>query len=189
MNEFAKWTPTLRVVPYSGDAASRKIIEDYELFSPSGQQLKTQVVVTTYEVLANNVALFRRVTRWECLVVDEGQRIKGGDTGKLWSALAGLNINQRILLTGTPLNNNLGELYNLLEFINPREQISAEKREEEVTPKLIEEVRGLLKPYFLRRTKGQVLNLPPINVVSLEVSLTPIARQLCTSPFDRLGAG
>ena len=51
-------------------------------------------------------------------MVDEGQRLKGGEGGKLFDAIKALNISHRILLSGTPLNNNLPELFNLLGFIS-----------------------------------------------------------------------
>lgn len=116
IREFAKWSPKLRVVPYMGDATSRSIIEDFEMFD--NKTLKCHVVLCTYESLTNNINVFKRISRWECLVVDEGQRLKGGSKGLLFKAINSLIICHRIILTGTPLNNNLGELYNLLSFIS-----------------------------------------------------------------------
>lgn len=131
MREFARWAPSMRIVPYNvrsalsssllpllvfvltplvsqGDADSRKIIEKYELFDASGS-LKTHVVLVTYEALQGNTAVLRKVDRWDTLVVDEGQRLKSGKDSQLFSAIASLNIGHRILLSGTPLNNNLRE--------------------------------------------------------------------------------
>ncbi|GAA5891901.1 hypothetical protein JCM5296_003266 [Sporobolomyces johnsonii] len=187
MREFAKWAPNMRVVPYSGDADSRRIVEKYELFAPTGT-LKAHVVLATYEALEKNVSVFKKVKRWDCLVVDEGQRLKSGKSGQLWRAILELNISQKILLTGTPLNNNLTELFNLLSFIDPRNFADVDalaRRFEELTPELVEEVRELLKPYFLRRTKNLVLNLPPLTEVVVPVSMTVLQRQIYRGVLQR----
>lgn len=75
------------------------------------------VVLATYEALEKNIHVFRAVQRWDCLVVDEGQRLKAGEGNALHDALKTLEIGHRILLSGTPLNNNIVELFNLLSFI------------------------------------------------------------------------
>ncbi|BGP05427.1 Chromatin remodeling factor mit1 [Rhodotorula toruloides] len=187
MREFDKWAPTMRVVPYNGDGESRKIIEDYELFDSRGS-LKTHVVLATYEAVQGNARVFRRVDRWDCLVVDEGQRLKGGKDSQLYNAIASLRIAQRVILSGTPLNNNLRELFNLLAFINPAEFTDIEaltRRFAELTPELVEEVREMLKPYFLRRTKDLVLNLPPLLEVVVPVSMTVLQRQIYRGILER----
>lgn len=188
VREFERWSPQMRVVPYSGDAESRRIIEDYELFDYSGNSLKTHVVLATYEALEKNIHVFRKVARWDCLVVDEGQRLKSGPGGLLFDALSTLNINHRILLSGTPLNNNLQELFNLLNFIDPskwdnREELT--ERYAELTPEKVEEVRAILKPYFLRRTKDLVLNLPPLTEIVVPVSMTVLQRQIYRGILER----
>ena len=93
------------------------------MFEPNGS-LKTHVVLATYEALQGNGAVFRRVPRWDCLVVDEGQRLKGGKASQLYSVIDTLRIGHRVILSatptlsvlthclyfiGTPLNNNLRE--------------------------------------------------------------------------------
>ena len=81
MREFKKWAPPeMVVVPYVGDAESRKIIAKYELLA--GDNLRAHVVVTTFEVFTNNRAIFAKVPRFDCMVIDEGQRLKGGEDGK-----------------------------------------------------------------------------------------------------------
>ncbi|GAA5831036.1 hypothetical protein JCM11251_005118 [Rhodosporidiobolus azoricus] len=180
LREFARWAPAMRVVPYNGDAESRRIVEQYELFD-SGGSLKTHVVLVTYEALHGNARVFRRVGRWECIVIDEGQRLKSGNSSQLYTAIESLNICQRVLLSGTPLNNNLREVFNLLAFINPKEIPDVDtlaERFAELTPALVEEVRAMLKPYFLRRTKNLVLNLPPLNETVVPVTMTVLQRQI-----------
>lgn len=75
----------------------------YELFSDgtvSDQQLRTHVVLTTYECLAADTAIFKRVPRWEALVVDEAQRLKSGPKNLLWRMLKTLRFGHTVLLTG-----------------------------------------------------------------------------------------
>jgi SNF2 family DNA or RNA helicase len=82
LREFAKWAPRLRVVPFNGDAKSRDIIRQYELYHDSVRSgftnLKFEVLVTTYETLIGKdfSSVFKSVPRWELLIVDEGQRCK-----------------------------------------------------------------------------------------------------------------
>ncbi|GAA5979555.1 hypothetical protein JCM10908_002967 [Rhodotorula pacifica] len=187
LREFARWAPTMRVVPYNGDGESRKIVEDFEMFDPNGS-LKTHVVLATYEALQGNGAVFRRVPRWDCLVVDEGQRLKGGKASQLYSVINTLRIGHRVILSGTPLNNNLRELFNLLAFINPNDYPDVESvtnRFADLTPELVEEVRVLLKPYFLRRTKDLVLNLPPLLEVVVPVTMTSLQRRVYRGVLER----
>lgn len=154
--------------------------------------MSSDVVLATYEAIANNISVFRKVARWDCLVVDEGQRLKGGRLsaskefpGKsLYEALQTLNVSHRILLTGTPLNNTIVELFNLLRFIGgyPPSSTSHHTKDGDADPKnselgdttsvteeylvldapKIEKIRTILKPYLLRRTKDMVLDLPPL---------------------------
>jgi chromodomain-helicase-DNA-binding protein 4 len=81
--EFQTWAPNVRAVPYYGEAASRDIIRNYEIFqssATSGQtKLKLHVLITTYETFLTKhewASVFKAPTRWETLVIDEGQRRK-----------------------------------------------------------------------------------------------------------------
>lgn len=141
------------------------MIEAFELFPNATRDLYGHVVITTYETALANATTLRKVARWELVIVDEAQRLKGGESKKLTKALNELTFRTRILLTGTPLNNNVTELFHLLSFIdydswpNP---VKAAKEFETLTPEKVEEIRNILRPYMLRRTKEQVLDLPPL---------------------------
>ncbi|BGP37318.1 hypothetical protein JCM10449v2_001223 [Rhodotorula kratochvilovae] len=190
MREFAKWAPTMRVVPYNGDGESRKIIEDYELFDDRGS-LKTHVVLATYEAVASNARVFRKVARWDCLVVDEGQRLKAGPDSQLYGAIDSLRVAQRVILSGTPLNNNIKELFNLLAFINPDEYDDVDALVEEyaeLTPARVDEIRKMLQPFFLRRTKDLVLKLPPLLELVVPVSMTVLQRRIYRGILERNAA-
>ena len=81
VREFERWAPNLRVVPFYGDAKSREVIKEYELYHPTVAKQTTgakyHVLVTTYETITNardSMSVFKSTPRWEALVVDEGQR-------------------------------------------------------------------------------------------------------------------
>ena len=105
------------------------------------------------------------------------------DHGLLFKKLNELNVSHRVIMTGvsavyfglesavythiifqTPLNNNIRELFNLMNFLDPNEWGDLERLEkdhQELTEDLVKELHNRLRPYFLRRLKGQVLQLPP----------------------------
>lgn len=103
----------------------------YELDGgPGNQEPRFDVVVTSYEIAIVEAFALRKF-RWAAMVVDEGQRLKNRDS-KLFTKIKDVRADHRLLLSGTPLQNNLGELFNLLEFMllpqfkgKDREQIQA----------------------------------------------------------------
>ncbi len=126
------------------------------------------VLVCSYGLLNRNVELLEKVA-WESLVVDEAQAIKNPTT-KRWKALMRLKGHNRIALTGTPIENHLGELWSIFSFINPgmfgsvghfQQKYIVPIENQESKPAL-QALRTLVKPYILRRLKSQVLEaLPP----------------------------
>lgn len=107
--ECAKWIPDLKTVTITGTSAARAITERYELFPLGGNDMAAHVVVATYNAAEKATSLLNRVPRWEAIIVDEGQRLKSGDKGGLFRSLTSLKSAHRILMSGTPLNNNLRE--------------------------------------------------------------------------------
>ncbi|GAA5908737.1 uncharacterized protein JCM6883_004156 [Sporobolomyces salmoneus] len=187
LREFEKWAPELRTVAYNGDKKSRSIIEEYELFASNGD-LKTHVVITTYETFKNEPNTFAKCTRWDCVVIDEGQALKSGEGNKLWTSFSKLRIGMKLLLTGTPLNNTLRELYNLLNFLDPARFADVDDLADprkELTNERVNAIRDDLRPYMLRRTKDQVLNLPPLGEFVVPVNLTPLQRQLYKGVLEK----
>ncbi|KAF8560206.1 hypothetical protein OG21DRAFT_38190 [Imleria badia] len=186
VREFSRWAPRLRVVPFFGEAKSRDVIMRYELFHESKREPKYHVLVTTYETVTNPrdfTAIFKSVGRWEILVVDEGQRLKS-DSNILFKKLNELKPIHRIIMTGTPLNNNIRELFNLMNFLDSDEwqDLEAlEKEYEELSEDLVRQLHVRLKPYFLRRMKSEVLQLPPKNEVIIPLSMTPLQREIYRS--------
>ncbi|WOO77567.1 Chromodomain-helicase-DNA-binding protein 4 [Vanrija pseudolonga] len=185
VREFEKWVPHLRVVPYYGVASSRKVVSKFELYHKGAQNkaagLKAHVVLTTYDMITSSeFAVFSRMPRWEVVIVDEGQRLKS-NSSLIFNRLKTLNSVHRILLTGTPLNNNLREIFNLLNFLDPesfRYLEELEERFENLTESLILELHEMIKPYILRRVKADVLKLPPKVEIIVPISLTPAQKVL-----------
>lgn len=185
--EIKHWAPTLRVVTYFGSSEARKLSQKYELFPEKGKDLKCHVVVTSYDAAQDDE--FRKVFRgihWQGLIVDEGQRLKN-DKNILYNALSNLNAPFKVLLTGTPLQNNARELFNLLQFLDPSVDAAALELEyTELTKENVRRLHDMLRPFFLRRTKAQVLTfLPPMAQIIVPVTLTVLQKKLYKSILAR----
>ncbi|OTA95097.1 hypothetical protein M434DRAFT_232502 [Hypoxylon sp. CO27-5] len=184
--ELKDWAPGLRVVAYHGGKAAQDLAYAYELF-PEGLKagMKAHVVIMSYEAASTLKGPFYSV-KWAGLIVDEGQRLKNDET-QLYKSLVDLDIPCRILLTGTPLQNNKRELFNLLQFIDPKH--NAEELDTKyavLTGENLPELHNLIRPYFLRRTKAQVLRfLPPMAQVIVPVTMTVLQEKLCRSIMSR----
>ena len=178
--EITHWAPGLRVVTYFGSAKARELANKFELFPDKPGDLRCHVVVTSYDAAQDEACqrVFKKIN-WAALIVDEGQRLKN-DENILYNALAQLKLPFKILLTGTPLQNNQRELFNLLQFLD--ERVDAERLEEqyaELNKENVAELHELLRPFFLRRTKAQVLTfLPPMAQIIVPVTMSPLQKEL-----------
>ncbi|KAE8328355.1 PHD/FYVE-zinc-finger like domain-containing protein [Aspergillus sergii] len=181
--EIKAWVPSIRVVTYYGSSFSRQLAQKYEMFNEGSHDLRCHVVVTSYETMADDAS--RRVLAkipWAGLVVDEGQRLKN-DKSQLYESLSRIHFPFKLLLTGTPLQNNTRELFNLLQFCDPTK--NAEELEEEygiLSKENIPELHNMIRPFFLRRTKAQVLTfLPPVVQIIVPVSMSVVQKKLYKS--------
>ncbi|BFZ54477.1 hypothetical protein PYCC9005_001514 [Savitreella phatthalungensis] len=186
--ECQKWAPDMRVCAYYGERVARDIIEQFEMVhnDVEGKPLKVNVLITSYSCVEQSPALLRRY-KWACLVVDEGQRLKN-DESILFKALSDFDVNLRILLTGTPLQNNTKELFNLLQFLDPAKMNAREleDRFDIERQESLSELHKLLQPYFLRRTKAQVLKfLPKKNEVIVPVTMSSLQKSLYKSILSK----
>ncbi|KAG5029239.1 protein CHROMATIN REMODELING 4-like isoform X1 [Glycine soja] len=182
--EFELWAPNVNVVEYHGCAKARAIIRQYEWHAnnPSGLNKKTEaykfnVLLTTYEMVLADSSHLRGVP-WEVLVVDEGHRLKNSES-KLFSLLNTFSFQHRVLLTGTPLQNNLGEMYNLLNFLQPASfpslSLFEEKFNDLTTAEKVDELKKLVAPHMLRRLKKDAMqNIPPKTERMVPVELSSI---------------
>ncbi|KAI7553411.1 SNF2 family DNA-dependent chromodomain-containing ATPase, partial [Hortaea werneckii] len=181
--EIKRWAPSLRVVAYYGSKESRDLAYRHELFPQGAKDLCCHVVVTSYDAAADeNCRKFFRSVPWQGLIVDEGQRLKN-DKNMLYSALGALKAPFRILLTGTPLQNNQRELFNLLQFLDDSYKAEElEERFQDLTQEKIAELHDMIRPFFLRRTKAQVLTfLPPMSQIIVPVSMSIVQKKLYRS--------
>lgn len=182
--EFSLWAPHLNVVEYHGCAKARAIIRQYEWHAsdPNDTNKKTaaykfNVLLTTYEMVLADSSHLRGVP-WEVLVVDEGHRLKNSGS-KLFSLLNTFSFQHRVLLTGTPLQNNIGEMYNLLNFLQPASFPSLSSFEEKfndlTTAEKVDELKKLVAPHMLRRLKKDAMqNIPPKTERMVPVELSSI---------------
>ncbi|KAF1977413.1 hypothetical protein BU23DRAFT_526827 [Bimuria novae-zelandiae CBS 107.79] len=185
--EIKQWVPSLRVVTYFGSSAARDMAKNHEMFPEKSKELRAHIVVTSYETAADDSSrkIFRSVS-WAGLIIDEGQRLKN-DKSQLYGALTAVRSPFRLLLTGTPLQNNARELFNLLQFLD--DDINAAELEEKYAEMTVENVRELheqIRPYILRRTKAQVLTfLPPLGQVIVPISMSVLQKSVYKSILAR----
>lgn len=184
MSEFALWAPELNVVDYHGSSKARTIIRQYEWHASNqnGSNKKTtsykfNVLLTTYEMVLADLSNLRGIP-WEVLVVDEGHRLKNSSS-KLFGSLNTFSFQHRVLLTGTPLQNNIGEMYNLLNFLQPTSFPSLSSFEQKfndlTTAEKVDELKKLVAPHMLRRLKKDAMqNIPPKTERMVPVELTSI---------------
>jgi SNF2 family DNA or RNA helicase len=137
------------------------------------------VVVTSYGLLYSEAERFQGLA-WKTVILDEAQAIKNTATKRSQAAM-GLQADMRIIMTGTPLENHLGELWNLFQFINPgllgslesfrdRFTIPIEQNECQETRRRL---KKLIQPFILRRSKTQVLKeLPARTEINLKVTFS-----------------
>ena len=189
--EFATWAPHMNVVMMVGAAAGRQVIRDHELFV-SGKRgpLKFHVMLTSYEMAVAESALLNTVD-WDVLCVDEGHRLRTKES-RLFESLSGLAVQQRVLLTGTPLQNHLDELFVLLNFLDSAKFPSSEALKAEFDADALKneaklsELHSMLRPHLLRRVKKDVLkDLPPKRELIVRVGLSALQRSLYKATLTR----
>ncbi|KAG5209975.1 Chromatin remodeling complex subunit [Trichophyton interdigitale] len=185
--EIKRWTPSLRVVTCYGSAAARKIAQEYEMFPRSSKDLRCHIVVTSYESMIEDKTrkLFSTIP-WAGLVVDEGHRLKN-DKNQLYETLLKISVPFTLLLTGTPLQNNIRELFNILQFCDrSHNAVALEEEYKEMTNENVNKLHDMIRPFFLRRTKAQVLSfLPPVAQIILPVSMTIVQKKLYKSILSK----
>ena len=158
LRETARFTPHLRALDLTGSDRADKWAKrgDYDL------------LVTSYAILRRDIELYRK-DEFSLVILDEAQHIKNRGSQNAQSAKA-LRAQHRLVLTGTPLENSVLDLWSLYDFLLPGYLGTAAEFKEryetpltkEVSPKVMERLRHRVRPFFLRRTKEEVLTeLPP----------------------------
>uniref|UniRef100_A0A8R1IRD0 Helicase ATP-binding domain-containing protein n=1 Tax=Caenorhabditis japonica TaxID=281687 RepID=A0A8R1IRD0_CAEJA len=155
-NEFKKWCPSIKAVVLIGDEQARnKVI--HESILPQD----FDVCCTTYEMMLKAKGQLRKLS-WKYIVIDEAHRIKN-EKSKLSESVRELRSQNRLLITGTPLQNNLHELWALLNFLLPDIFTSSEDFDSWFSndamrdnTDLIQRLHRVLQPFLLRRIKSDV---------------------------------
>ncbi|KAH7280823.1 hypothetical protein KP509_36G015700 [Ceratopteris richardii] len=202
--EFSTWVPHINVVMYVGSAQARAVIRDLEFYLPKEKppqkkkktkkkakpvtvakqtkqdRIKFDVLLTSYEMINLDSSILKAI-KWECLIVDEGHRLKNKES-KLFQTLHQYTTRHRVLLTGTPLQNNLDELFMLMHFLDAgkfahledfQEQFKDLNQEEQVA-----RLHKMLAPHLLRRVKKDVMkDLPPKKELILRVELSALQKE------------
>ena len=189
--ELEKWAPSIKVVVFKGPDATRKRIHKEEM-----ADFQFNVVLTTYEYIMKGKAQLGKFL-WQYIIIDEGHRIKNAESKLAIMLGHKYKSKNRLLLTGTPLQNNLSELWALLNFLlpqvfnssasfeawfnEPMAKLSATKDageaqsalDEEETLIIVNRLHSILKPFMLRRMKKDVESqLPQKSEMVLKVELS-----------------
>ncbi|XP_044135381.1 chromodomain-helicase-DNA-binding protein 2 isoform X3 [Bufo gargarizans] len=177
--EFEAWAPEINVVVYIGDVGSRNTIREYEWVHQQSKKMKFNALLTTYEILLKDKAVLSSIN-WVFLGVDEAHRLKNDDS-LLYKTLIDFKSNHRLLITGTPLQNSLKELWSLLHFIMPEKFEYWEDFEEEHgkgRENGYQSLHKVLEPFLLRRVKKDVEKSLPAKVEQiLRIEMCALQKQ------------
>ncbi|OLL25321.1 Lymphoid-specific helicase [Neolecta irregularis DAH-3] len=201
INEFERFTPDIPVLMYYGPPPERQQLRT-EYLTRTGSDFP--VVVTSYEMIMRDRPMLNKL-KWKYIVIDEGHRIKNLDC-KLVRELSTYQSANRLLLTGTPLQNNLTELWSLLHFLLPdifalqdldyflswfdfsalhTEGGMDQILDQEHQNKIVSNLHQILKPFLLRRLKCDVeLSLPKKREYIIYAPLTPKQVELYESTIN-----
>ncbi|KAJ7245132.1 SNF2 family N-terminal domain-containing protein [Mycena haematopus] len=190
--EFARWSPEFNVVLLTGTkeeraeiVANRLIPQDFE------------VCITSYEICLIEKSALKKFS-FEYIVIDEAHRIKNVDS-ILSQIVRTFTSRGRLLITGTPLQNSLKELFALLNFICPEifvdyadldsflhKDEDGDDQEEEKSKKVVEALHKILRPFLLRRVKADVEKaLLPKKEINIYVGLTEMQRKWYRSVLEK----
>uniref|UniRef100_A0A3Q3XLG4 Uncharacterized protein n=1 Tax=Mola mola TaxID=94237 RepID=A0A3Q3XLG4_MOLML len=177
--EIQLWAPQMNVVVYLGDISSRNMIRTHEWMHVHSKRMKFNILLTTYEILLKDKSFLGNVN-WAFIGVDEAHRLKNDDS-LLYKTMIDFKSNHRLLITGTPLQNSLKELWSLLHFIMPEKFHSWELFEEEHGKGRDSGYTSLhkeLEPFLLRRVKKDVEKSLPAKVEQiLRVEMSAVQKQ------------
>ncbi|MDQ6964780.1 MAG: DEAD/DEAH box helicase, partial [Mariprofundales bacterium] len=168
-SEANRFAPTLKIYNLA-EVERRSTVDSAAPFD---------VVICSYSMLQYNSELLTG-KQWQMVVLDEAQAIKNGQTKRSKTAMA-LQAEVRVLTTGTPIENHLGELWNLFQFINPGllgsldsfNRRFANPIEGAHDREVAQRLKQLIRPFILRRLKSDVLTeLPPRTEITIHVDLS-----------------
>ena len=179
MNEFKRWCPVIRTFKFHGNAEEREA-QKAQFLVPGG----FDVCVTSYEMVIKEKNALKKF-HWRYIIIDEAHRLKN-ENSRLSLVLRMFNTNNRMLITGTPLQNNLHELWALLNFLLPEvfgsagqfdEWFSNVEEGEGGSDAVVSQLHKVLRPFLLRRLKTEVeTSLPPKKETILKIGMTEMQK-------------
>ena len=170
--EITKFVPSLKALPYWGNVKDRAVLRKFwnRKQISYNRDAPFHVLVTSYQLVVSDEKYFQRV-KWQYMILDEAQAIKSSSSIR-WKTLLGFNCRNRLLLTGTPVQNSMQELWALLHFIMPslfdshdefsewfsKDIESHAENKGTLNEHQLRRLHMILKPFMLRRIKKNVQN-------------------------------
>jgi len=197
--EFEGWTDLKTCVYHDRQRIWRDVMREYEWYFADRPRtpdfLKFDVLVTTYDTLIGDFDVLGQIP-WRVTVVDEAHRLRN-QKGKLLECMKELSakgtlhhgFQSRVLMTGTPLQNNIQELWTLLNFIEPYKFPSLEEFTAHYgnmgSRDQVERLQNKISPFMLRRVKEDVAkDIPAKEETLIDVELTSIQKQYYRAIFE-----
>jgi SNF2 family DNA or RNA helicase len=208
--EFERFT-NMQVVLYKDDNVSRQLqrLKEFHFHDENGEPVykdkqgrpifKFNVLITTYEILRSDLSELRQIN-WRLVCIDEAHRLKNNDS-KTTSSMRELKTEFTLLLTGTPLQNNLEELWTLLNICDRvrfpskdefMQQFGGDSKSGEgaggMDAAAVTELHEVIRPYILRRLKEDVeKSLKPKEETIVNVELTSLQRNVYRQIYENNG--
>ncbi|XP_060867780.1 lymphoid-specific helicase-like isoform X3 [Metopolophium dirhodum] len=202
LSEFSKFSPKLPTVLYHGTESERIGLRPKFKNTQKVNNLNCQpVVITTYDVVRRDITYLKNID-WKFITIDEGQKVKNANS-HISKCMRAFNCTNKLILTGTPIQNDMSELWSLLNWLMPKifdqledfnswfvidkffdsndKIVNMVKKDE-----LLDIILKILKPFILRREKNETdLNLPPKKEIVIYAPLTETQKQLYEATLNK----